>query len=95
MTMDEDLEKRMRSNIPRSVLAIGGSLLCLSLSLNLVGVYLGPAINEWMQFKVEEQKMKAACEMQMVDRVESFEKRIELLQKRFERVEELAHPRTE
>jgi hypothetical protein len=92
---DKNLEDRMVSNIPRSVLAIGGSLLCLSLSLNLVGVYLGPAINDWMKFKIEHARQNGNCEVEASKKVAVFEKRIDLLQKRFDRVEKLAHRKTE
>ena len=95
MTMQDELKDKMTSNVPRSVLAIGGSLLCLSLSLNLVGIYLGPAINDWMQFKIESAKQELACEAKIESRIENYLERIELLNKRLEHVEKLAHSRNE
>jgi len=93
--MADSLEKNMVSNIPKSVLAVGGSLLCLSLSMNLVGVYLGPAINDWMKYKIEAAKMNAACIKEAEFEIESFEKRVILIQKRIQLLEKLSHRKTE
>lgn len=91
----ENLEKKLVSNVPKLVLAIGGSLLALSLSMNLVGIYIGPAINDWMEFRIEMARAEYACTVKADKKIDNYLKRLDGLQKRFERVEKLAHKKTE
>ena len=92
---NDDLKRSLESSVPRPVLIIGGSLLALSFSLNMVGIYVGPAINDWMEFKIEMAKSEFECSLKANKKMDSHWQRIEALEKRFETVEKLAHKKTE
>lgn len=90
-----NLKNQMESNIPKPVLIVGGSLLALSFSMNMIGIYVGPAINDWMEFKIEKARSELSCAMKGNKRIDDYLIRLDNLQKRFKRVEKLAHKKTE